>query len=57
MDDPPGNSPMGSKMIHGRTAQKIVSQQPDRFWTFTCFDDSHRLQMNLGLKLVPLEDP
>ena len=55
MDDRSRNAPMGSKTIHGRTTQKIVSRQPDRFWTFSCFDDSRRLQTNLGLKLMPLE--
>jgi len=48
---------MGSKMIHGRTAQKIVSQQPDRFWTFTSFDNFCLLQTNLVHKPVPLEAP
>uniref|UniRef100_A0A0A9AQK7 Uncharacterized protein n=1 Tax=Arundo donax TaxID=35708 RepID=A0A0A9AQK7_ARUDO len=31
---------MDSNTIHGPTAQKTVTQHPDRFWTPTCFDDS-----------------
>ena len=52
-----GASTTWANMVHGPTAQKTVLQQLDRFWTFTCFDDSRRFWMNLGLKPVPLEAP
>ena len=40
----------GSKMTHGPTDQKTVMQHPNRFWTLTCFDDSHWLLLSLDLK-------
>ena len=48
---------MDPNTIHGPPAQKMVSKHRDRFWTSHCFEDSRRLLTNLGLKLVPLEDP
>ena len=57
MHNPLSTSIMDPSTIHGPTAQKMVLQQLDRFWTFNCFDDFHKLRMNLGLKPVPLEAP
>ena len=55
--NPLATSIMDPNTIHGPTAQKMGLQQIDRFWTFTCFDDSRRLRKNLGIKLVPLKAP
>jgi hypothetical protein len=50
-----GRGPMGSDTIHGPTAQKAVTQHPDRFWTSTYFSDSRRLKWNLDMRPAPLE--
>ena len=55
MHNPLATSIMDPNTIHRPTAQKMVLQQLDRFWTFTYFDDFRRLRTNLGLKPVPLE--
>ena len=55
MHIPLATSIMDPNAIHRPIAQKMVSQHRDRFWMSYCFDDSCRLQMNLGLRLVPLE--
>jgi len=57
MHNPLATSIMDPNTIYGPIAQKMVWQHRDRFWMSSCFDDSCRLQMNLGLKLVPLEAP
>ena len=54
MHNPLATYIMYPNTIHGLTAQAMVSQHHDRFWTSLCFDDFHRRLMNLGLKPVPL---
>jgi hypothetical protein len=50
-----GRASMGSDMIHGPTAQKTVTQHPDKFWTSTYFNYSQRLRYNFDMRLVLLE--
>jgi hypothetical protein len=52
---PPGHTLLGFNTIHRPTAQKTTAQHPDRFWTFTCFDNSRWLRWNFDVGLVPLE--